>query len=124
MWPSQHDEARRGIGAGVLGACPPDEGDRIARHVSACAECELEGAPLRSAMHWIGTACPRRRLLDLELFARRGTGAHQGQVAEFTSVLKGLSSDAPVPADLRIEVDGDVRTAADLIQVAATPGGD
>jgi len=92
MWPSQHDEARRGIGAGVLGACPPDEGDRIA--------------------------------LDLELFARRVREAHAGQVAEFTSVLKGLSSGVPVPADLRIEADGDVRTAADLIQVAATPGGD
>jgi len=104
MRPSPHDEARQGIGAWVLGACPPDEGDRIARHVGECAECELEGARLRSAMHWIGTAYPlappaglRQRLLDLELFARRIREAYAGQVAEFTSVLAGLSSDVPVP---------------------------
>jgi hypothetical protein len=106
MWPSPHDEARQGIGARMLGACPPDEADRIARQVSECAE----GTRLRSAMHWIGAAYPP---------ARHGVTVIADAVA-FCRLMAGRRA----PADLRIEVDGDVRAATDPIQVAATPGGD
>ena len=37
------------LGAYVLGACPPDEADRVARHLDACPSCASEAARLRKS---------------------------------------------------------------------------